>query len=75
MIEIYCLCPNCKGLTNGESCGDSEDEITCKKCKHRFPAHRIGTLEPFTAREVKPLHLYVHKYEYKEKIQIGGTTP
>lgn len=62
-FEVYFLCPNCNGLTNGTGCGDTpDDEITCKSCGKKYPSKRIGKLDPHSNKEER--RLYADKYNF-----------
>ena len=39
--EVYLLCPNCKGITNGTGSGDYTDMIWCCKCKSSIKARQV----------------------------------
>ena len=42
--DVYFLCPDCKGITNGKGNGDITDIIICTKCGNRFKSRLIGNL-------------------------------
>jgi hypothetical protein len=59
-MDVYFLCPDCNGLTNGKGSGDSpNDEITCTNCGKAFSAGRLGKLKPWTGKEVPERYLYI----------------
>ncbi|GHV81705.1 hypothetical protein AGMMS49991_02630 [Spirochaetia bacterium] len=60
-MDVYFLCPECNGVTNGTGCGDPDERITCNKCDKQFPAVKIGALKPCTRKKVKEKPLFVEK--------------
>jgi tRNA(Ile2) C34 agmatinyltransferase TiaS len=49
--EVYLVCANCGGITNGIGSGENPDYILCKKCKTRIKAERLCYCEIKTKRK------------------------
>jgi hypothetical protein len=63
--DVYFICPNCEGITNGKGSNDSpKDQITCCKCNQNFSAIRIGKLKPWSGKELPERYLYIGGKNY-----------
>jgi uncharacterized membrane protein YvbJ len=56
--EVYLLCGNCNGITEGIGSGDLRDTVQCKRCGHAFTARTVGWFESVENNTVKK-RLYV----------------
>jgi hypothetical protein len=61
--EVYLLCKECNGITNGVGSGDPEDFIECSSCGRKMiRANIFGYLSPL-GLEKRPLYVEQDKFE------------
>ncbi|GAB6091702.1 hypothetical protein [Spirochaeta dissipatitropha] len=60
--EVYLLCKNCNGITDGIGSGDIEDFISCSGCGGKMVrASFIGMLKPLGLKEKR---FYIEKDKF-----------